>query len=351
MSIEIVCCARLGDRALAHHLVPLANHPRVSKVWIVRHAPMDGIDIPKSEYVIVPNRNRGARFLRMIQACRRLTEREEVRAFVSFNPIPYGIFAMWAAGKSGKPVHFGFVGSDWNLRVKTWWGKFLLRYARRAALTTCTGQSMREEMIQSGLPAERIVVLPHTLNLAEYPLNRPETARYDSIFVGRLIALKQVDVILRAWSVVASDHPETRFAVVGSGPLRKQLEQLAFELKLGHRVDFTGQLDDVRPYYNDARTIVIASTHEGFPFVIVEAMASGVVPISTPVGTIEDVIRHRHNGMLFPVGDSEALAAAIGSVLDDPEAYAALRDNVIADREQYSHERATAIWSQWLSGL
>jgi glycosyltransferase involved in cell wall biosynthesis len=287
----------------------------------------------------------------MIRACQRLGRRKQVKAFVSFNPFPYGLFSYLAAGRCGKPVHFGFMGSDWNLKMQRGWGRFLLRWVRQGEFITCTGPSMKKEMIERGLDENRIEILPHTIDLAQYPVADPAEADYASLFVGRLIRLKQVDVILKGWAKVLKKLPDARFAIIGDGPLKKDLLKLANDLGIQERVDFPGHIENVTNWYARAKTIVIASTLEGFPYVLVEAMATGLVPVSTPVGTIPDFIRDRENGLFFPVGEPEKLAECILSLLNNAKQYNDLRDNVLLQRDKFTVSRATAVWNRWLQTL
>ncbi len=351
MGLELVCCVAMGDQALHHHLMPLVAHPSIEKLWIVRHAEISTGPIPKAEYVLVPDRFKPVRFWKMIRVCRELVRREEVKGFISFNPFPYGLFSLWAAKKQGKAVHFGFMVSDWNLKVSGFGGRKLLSWSRQADFITCTGPTMQNQMIARGLDGERIAVLPHTIDLERYRPGNPEQADYACVFVGRLIPLKQVDVILRAWARLAEKFPAARFAVVGDGPLLEDMKKLAGKLGIAAKVDFPGFVSDLVPVYARAKIIVIASTHEGFPFVLTEAMACGLVPITTPAGTIPDHIHHNENGLLFPIGNATALADHIVSLLNDPALYNRLRENVLQERLRFARATAMAVWDKWLQTL
>ena len=100
MSIEVVCCVALGDSQIYNHLTPVALNPLISKIWIIRHRKSDIGQIPKAEYVLVSDKCKPLRWLQMRKQCMRLARRPEVKAFISFNPIPYGIIA----GTAGTPT-------------------------------------------------------------------------------------------------------------------------------------------------------------------------------------------------------------------------------------------------------
>lgn len=350
MGFEIVCCVAMGDSNAYHHLIPIAMHPLVSKLWIVRHKKVLLGDIPKSEYRIVAN-FKPCRWLQMYWHCKKLAKRKNVKAFISFSPLPYGLIAGFAAHRYGKALHCGFIGSDWYRDAKGKWGKWFLPTIRKASFFTVTGSNMSQELIEYGFESQRINTLPHSIDLNHYPVADLNQARYACIFVGGLIRRKRVDLILRSFAQVLKLFPNEKLCIVGSGPLDNDLKKLTKELGISSSVDFIGQVSDAQPYLSLAKINIIASFREGFPFSLVEGICCGVVPVSTPVGTISDYIHNEENGLLFPVGDDEALANCLCRLLEKPVLYDRLRANVIDMRQRFSHENATQVWDKWFRML
>jgi len=351
MAFEIVCCVSLRDPTLYHHIMPLALHPQISRIWIVRSKKNDLGDIPKARYILVPTCCKIWRFLQMMGICLQLARRKQVRAFVSFNPIPYGLFAFLAAKLYKKPIHFGFIGSDWNVHVKGRWGRLLLPFIRRADFITVTGDNTQKEMTARGVPARKISILPHSIDLNRFTVSDPSTSPYSAIFIGNLIELKRVDLILQAFAQVVKSHPQARLCIAGDGPLAQPLKQQAQQLNIAQAVDFVGFVKDIRPYLADARMVIIASEHEGFPFALVEGICCGLVPVSTPVGTIPHLIADGENGLLFPTGDAHALAQRINQLLEDEYLYHRLRQNSLNRRSDFDYEKAVAVWNLWLRSI
>jgi glycosyltransferase involved in cell wall biosynthesis len=263
----------------------------------------------------------------MWRHCRRLAKRPEVRAFVSFNPFPYGLIAALAVRKTSVAMHFGFVGRDWYRHMHSPWSSLLYRAVRKADFFTATGQGMHDEMTERGIDGAKIAVLPHSIDLDRYPIADPGQAPYACIFVGKLIDRKRVDIILRAFAEVLKTHPQERLCIVGSGPLEESLKQLSRDLGIEGFVDFCGFTHRVADYLAKARIDVIASWEEGFPFSLVEGMCCGLVPVSTPVGTVRDFITDGSNGLIFPQNDVGALASSIRRLLDDPQQFRTMREN------------------------
>jgi glycosyltransferase involved in cell wall biosynthesis len=286
----------------------------------------------------------------MIWKCIRIGRRKEVRAFVSFNPIPYGLFGWIGAKLNKKAIHFGFIGLDWNHYIKKSWGRVFLAILRRGDLVTVPGESMRQEMLKSGFDAEKITVMPHSTDIERYEVSDAEK-KYCCIYAGELSRLKQVDIIIRAFAKVLQSRPQEKLCIAGDGPQRKALEALTEELGITANVEFAGHVDNVSSYLAAARIIVIASTSEGFPSAMVEGMCCGLVPVSAPVGAIPDIITDGENGLLFENSDAGALAECIDRLIDDQGLYDRLREKVIEQRLRFSHEAITPLWDKWLGEL
>jgi glycosyltransferase involved in cell wall biosynthesis len=348
MACEIVVCISANDSLAYNYIMPIALHPEVSKVWIVRPGKSLYGEIPKSEYVLAPARFRILRFIQMLYICLKLGARKEVRAFASFNPFPYGFIACIAAIRHRKPIHFGFIGSDWYRHIKAGYGKILLPLVKLASFITATGDKMREEMLQRGLNSEKIRVLPHCINLDRVRENDPEHSKYTCIYTGQLIERKRVDLILRGFAKASGTHPQAKLCIVGDGILREKIESMAHRLGIADSVTFTGYINDVQPYLTDSMIIIIASDMEGFPFSLVEGICSGLVPVSTMAGTIPNLIKDSENGLNFPYGDSDSLADCINKLMDDRDLYIRLRNNALKLKRSFSYENATDVWDKWL---
>lgn len=132
------------------------------------------------------------------------------------------------------------------------------------------------------------------------------------LFVGRLVYYKGVDVLLRAMAQLAG----VRLTVVGEGPLRSRLESLAVTLGICGSVEFQGQItdDELRQRYlaSDVFVLPSVSRAEAFGLAAIEAMAAGLPPVTTSLGTGTDWINTNGvTGLVVPPGDIGALAAAI----------------------------------------
>ncbi|MFA5293181.1 MAG: glycosyltransferase family 4 protein [Phycisphaerae bacterium] len=350
MDFEIVCCVALGDAQVYHHLMPISLHPVVTKIWIIRHKNVQTGNIPKAELLKV-SRFKPLRFIQMYRLSRKLAQRKEVKAFVSFNPIPYGIISYLGARKFNKPVHFGFIGADWYRMSKAKGWNFLQKILRNGSFFTATGESMKNEMTEYGYEREKISVLPHSIDINKFKVSELKTIKYDCLYVGQLIHRKRVDIILKAFAEVLKQNPGRRLCIVGGGHLSGELKSLTKKLNIEGNVDFAGHTNDVSMYFSQSKIFVMASYMEGFPFAMVEAMCSGLVPVTTPVGTITDIVKHNEMGLIYKQNDIAGLGKCIDKLINDSAIYTRIRNNLIMTRNNFSYESALTVWDKWFRQL
>jgi glycosyltransferase involved in cell wall biosynthesis len=141
--------------------------------------------------------------------------------------------------------------------------------------------------------------------------------------VGALVALKGVDLVIRAMAALRN----VTLIIAGAGPDQGALQRLARDLGVGGRVRFLGPMTQQRlaACYSAADVLVLASAREGFPNVLLEALACGTPVVATAVGGVPEIVRERVAGRLVQERSPEAIAEGIQSVLAEPPARAAVR--------------------------
>ena len=136
-------------------------------------------------------------------------------------------------------------------------------------------------------------------------------------FVGRLVSIKRVDVLLRAFVRARELGAPVRLAIVGDGEQRPALEALASELGVAENVCFAGYRANVTPVAAASDIAVLSSDNEGTPVSLIEAGASGCPAAATAVGGVPDVVTSQ-SGLLVSPGDYDALGDAIAKLASDP---------------------------------
>ncbi len=137
-------------------------------------------------------------------------------------------------------------------------------------------------------------------------------------YVGRLVAIKRLDVTLRAVMVARERGVPVRLAVIGDGPERSRLEKLSADLGIGDAVAFLGYRRDLPEIVAASDIGVLSSDNEGTPVALIE-FAAGARPVAaTAVGGVSEVVAEGA-GLLVPPGDYVALATAIERLSASPE--------------------------------
>jgi glycosyltransferase involved in cell wall biosynthesis len=174
-----------------------------------------------------------------------------------------------------------------------------------------------------GVPPKRLYFLQ---NVVDTDHLRPGARRGESpvrlIAVGSLVQCKRFDRFLTTLAMLRREAktPVTG-VIVGSGPLRDELENQAKALGLlPSGVEFKGSIADIAPVYREADICVLTSDYEGTPNVLLEAMASGLPVVATKVGGVPELIKDGENGFMLELSDKAGFHAALAKLIADPEA-------------------------------
>ena len=190
---------------------------------------------------------------------------------------------------------------------------------RRCAAVLAVSQEIEGYLLTKiGVSDAILHQVPNGIDVERYarsPTVRPNPL--DVICVASLTPVKNHEVLLRAWRMVASKHPGARLTLVGDGPLRERLLALAREGGVSDSVVFAGLQRDVRPFLWRSSVFVLPSQHEGLPLALLEAMAAGLACVASRVGEIPSALGDA--GRLVNPGDDRALATTLLALLDSPE--------------------------------
>lgn len=222
----------------------------------------------------------------------------------------------------------GYPGEPWSVRLQrrilgSWWWR---------GVTTVYGRWPNQP--SHVVPFFTSVLEAHHLDRARLATEARSTRLPRRIlYVGRLSAAKNVDVLLDAFACVARTH-EVECVIVGEGVQRKVLERHADDLGLRAKVTFTGGLDfeDVLELYAECDVLVLASESEGWPKAIAEAMAFGMICVGSNRGLVPEMLGSGR-GLLVEPRNVALLASALEAVVSQPDQFRAM-------------QRAAATWGQ-----
>ncbi|MCC7308406.1 MAG: glycosyltransferase family 4 protein [Acidobacteria bacterium] len=182
-------------------------------------------------------------------------------------------------------------------------------------------QAAVDRAIRTGVRKNRIDFVPNAIKGTPLPARSfsSDNRQVNISFVGRLSPEKRPELFVELASRLCSELPafDLQFRMAGDGPMRERVQQLIVEKSLnGHRFSSMGELSDLSDLYNETDLLVLTSSYEGTPNVILEAMACGIPVVAPEVGGVPEIVSS-DRGILFPPSDFEALVAASKSLITD----------------------------------
>lgn len=211
-----------------------------------------------------------------------------------------------------------------SLSTHRLWGAWLLR-SPSALLTNSYSAKQGVEVV--GLSPEKVRVLPNVIDLEDFDshvthVELPHTLKGNTLFfiVARMVRAKRLDRFLTALAIARAAHKKIMGVLVGDGPQRVNLENIAKNLDLiPNGVIFLGRRNDVPSLLHQADALVVTSDYEGFPNVLIEAMASRIPVITTPAGDADSIIQDGVTGFVIPFDDVEGVAERMIRLAKSPE--------------------------------
>jgi glycosyltransferase involved in cell wall biosynthesis len=196
--------------------------------------------------------------------------------------------------------------------------------SRAARVITITDALARFQVERVGLPADKVEVIHYGLDdlPPAWGSNAADHVRPDArvlLAVCRLEPQKGLDIALRALTDIRAGHPTAELVVLGEGPQRSELEQLARSLHVP--VHLLGRVPDVAAWLRRADLLVHPARWEGFGLALLEAMLASKPVVATNVSSIPEIVVDGQTGLLVAPDDAAALAAAVTRLLDDPGDY------------------------------
>ena len=256
---------------------------------------------------------------------------------------PDGVAAVMLGRRVNKPVVITARGTDINLIAKYGLPRAMIRWAARNAAGVITvSRALNDALVGLGVPPEHIRVLRNGVDMDFFkPLEREAArgrlgmTRKTLLSVGNLLEFKGHGVVISALSLL----PQCELIVIGDGPDRGNFETLARQCGVAERVRFVGSIDqaELRDYYAAADALVLASSREGWPNVLLEAIACGTPVIASNVGGVSEILTAAAGGMMLDERSPAALAHAVRALLAKSPDRSATRRHA----EQFGWEATT----------
>ncbi|HJQ08689.1 MAG TPA: glycosyltransferase family 4 protein [Candidatus Saccharimonadales bacterium] len=284
---------------------------------------MDGLTVYRLAYSVrLSNTPFGFGWLRKI---RRILREEKPTLVNVHTPVAgLGDIASLACGKTPLVVTYhagsmkkGKLLADVAVRLYERIGMHaMLRKARRIV---CSSDFVREQFLGDRYAYKSVTA---ETAVSEEWFATPQPATRTVLFAAGLGSAerhKGLDVLLDAMATVRKELPDARLKVVGDGDMKDEYQARAAALGLSEAVAFTGRLqsDELRQAYRSAAVFALPTANDSLPGVILEAMASGLPVVATPVGSIPSVVVDGQTGYLMRPRDSKDLAKKLIHILSD----------------------------------
>jgi glycosyltransferase involved in cell wall biosynthesis len=202
--------------------------------------------------------------------------------------------------------------------------------ARASDVLVAVSPEVRDELVELGVaPYDKFVVIRLGIPLEERLGDPTANSDYRRLYgipedafvvgwVGRMTEVKDTGAVLEIVRATRDRGVEAVLCMVGDGPDRERLEQLAHELGIARSCYFVGYQPDVAGYYRLFDAFVLPSVNEGTPVSAIESLASGTAVVANRVGGVPDVVRDGVDGFLVEPGDIDAAAARLAELAVDP---------------------------------
>lgn len=207
---------------------------------------------------------------------------------------------------------------DHEMEANGRWGRWLL-HAPRGLLVNSQAAARKAELL--GVDPARIRVLANAIDLGELGgtpagrMDRPPGGGTVVTMISRLVTQKRIDRFLRAVALARSQDPSIRGLIVGDGPERQRLSELARSLSLApDAVEFLGLRDDIPVVLARSDIVLHTSDHEGTPNALLESMAAGLPIVTTPAGDAGLLVEDGITGFVVPFDGVEEMSRQLVSL-------------------------------------
>jgi len=345
---------KTGESNAWYHISLVVHTKIVRKLFVVRNKrPQKEIISDKIKY-FESGRSYFILFelIKLMMCGYKALRQNKIDVIITFNVFPYGFLSYLLAIIFRKKLVLCFIGKDYNTHFKRLVTRYLmLKSLRYTEVIICKGRHMRDGLLKYGINEDKIHYYPHFVDDKFLEIrNHDINTEYDIITVCQLIARKNLQLLIKGIHRLKNEDVKLRVCIVGSGPLYSNLINMVNELNLKHNIYFVGFQKNIKTFIDKSKIFIQTSSAEGLSLSLVEAIASGLVPIVTEAGSERDIVTDGYNGIIFKKNSVEDLVRAVKEVLN-PIYYTYLRSNVLNERNKYSLANATSISNSILKNI
>jgi len=207
-------------------------------------------------------------------------------------------------------------------KVRVWIAKYLLPKADSIRVVS---ERIKKSVINLGLPEEKIILLPIFVDV-EKIINTPTEVdlhdkykQFDFILLmtSRFEPEKNIGMVIDSMKDLAKENPKLGLLIVGDGSQKEKLQRKVLDNKLDKNIIFERWVNDLSSYHKTADVFINTSNYEGYGMSLIMAAAAGSPIITTDVGLVDEIIKHKENGLVVLNNNKEKLVRAILRLMSD----------------------------------
>lgn len=265
----------------------------------------------------------------------------EIIVSVGFTPEQYALPLLAQKIPIIKELHFsGHILKNQKglLSPKNLMNIFFKKYSRVVVLN---------EDEEKYFPLFKTIVIPNFVDVTEMNLNQENTV----IAAGRIAPVKQFDHLIKAWSMIADQHPRWKVKIFGEGDikLKKELNKLIIDLGIEQSLELKEPTSEISKEMAKASIYAMTSETECFPMVLLESQALGLAAISydCPNGP-RHILENQVTGIIIENQNISTFATKLSDLINDPEKLEYISKNSILNSQKYKVEIIMAHWDKLL---
>lgn len=283
-----------------------------------------------------------SRFLYFLDALRIGMRLDKPDLVSAQDPFESGVAAFLISKFWGVPMHLQvhtdflspyFYNETFLNKIRLYLAKFLIKRAGAVRVVT---DRIKQSIVNAGLlGASKISVLPifvDTEKIKNYEVRTDLHKIYPQfdfiiLMASRLTSEKNIPLAIEAMRGVIEKYPKTGLVIVGDGPEKDHLKLLTTNYSLQTNIAFENWSNDLSSYYKTADLFLLTSNYEGYGLTVMEALSAGLPVVMSDVGCAGELLIHKKNGLVFPVGDIQSLTSSLISVVGDNTLLSELKKN------------------------
>lgn len=307
----------MGPGTFEAKFIPLSRCSFVNKIYVVRKS--KGPDIDKLEYILIPHIFKSKFIGFFVRPLFLLYYAIKTKADIvlSYHFIPHSFFAYFVALLTRKRLIIAQTGLFIQNEVKNKiFNKLIKIILGRADYLFVPGSKSFSFWNDLGVPYEKIKILHSTIDTNHFTPDNDVHKEYDFIILSRLVEEKRIDIIIDIFNKLKTEGVIFKVVIVGDGNKYEELVELVTKYNLNDEINFVGFQIDTKYWFAKAKYYLMYSYTEGLPTSLMQAMSCGLVPVTTDVGNISDLVT-RENGFIYSFDEQDKYCKTLKALLYD----------------------------------